>query len=85
MKGLASSTAGSSPSCFGFGNGISSILSRIRRLFKYRSKKADYPPEEKEQSYRHVPVCAASDFLKTTTSMEMKRIEQLAQLAHDRL
>jgi hypothetical protein len=79
MKGLASATAESSPSRFGFGNGISSILSRVRRLFKYRPKKADYPPEEKRQSYRHVPVRAASDFLKTATSMEMKRIEQLAQ------
>ena len=79
MKGLALSTTRSSSSCFGFGNGISSIINRIHRLLKYRSNETDYPPEEKRQPYKHVPVCAASDFLKTATSMEMKRVEQLAQ------
>ena len=79
MKGLASPTTRSPSRCSGFDNGTSSIFSCIYRLFKYGSKEADRPPEEKRQSYKHVPVCAASDFLKTATSMEMKRLEQLAQ------
>ena len=77
MKGLAATTTKPSWSCFGFSCSRSSIRARVRRLFERSSRNSDYP-QEKRPSYRHMPIHAASGFLETTTTMEMKRMDELA-------